>query len=54
MGHIGRHGEQHTLEVSNANVLSLMIYYYMDQSSNDDLKEKAKKSLKKIIDACKN
>ena len=26
----------------------------MDQNSNDDLKEKAKKSLKKIIDACTN
>ena len=49
-----KHGEQHALEVSNANVLSLMLYYYMDQNSNDDLKEKAKKSLKKIIDACTN
>ena len=54
LGHIGRHGEQHALEVSNANVLSLMLYYYMDKESNDDLKEKAKKSLKKIIDACTN
>ena len=54
LGHIGRHGEQHALEVSNANVLSLMLYFYMDEKSNDDLKEKAKKSLKKIIDACTN
>ena len=26
----------------------------MDQNSNDDLKEKAKKSLNKIIDDCNN
>jgi hypothetical protein len=35
------------LEVSNDNVLSLMLYYFMIQNSNDDLKEKAKKALKK-------
>ena len=54
LGHIGRHSPAHALEVSNANVLSLMLYYYMDQNSNDDLKEKAKKALKKIIDSCTN
>lgn len=54
LGHIGRHNDTLALEVSNANVLSLLLYYYMDQNSNDDLKEKAKKSLKKIIDSCTN
>ena len=54
LGHIGRHSSTHALEVSNANVLSLMLYYYMDINSNDDLKEKAKKALKKIIDSCTN
>ena len=54
LGHIGRHSDIHALEVSNANVLSLLLFYYMDPNSNDDLKEKAKKSLKKIIDSCTN
>ena len=36
LGHIGRHSAGHALEVSNANVLSLMLYYYMEQNSNDD------------------
>ena len=49
LGHIGRHGEQHALEVSNANVLSLMLYFYMDEKSNDDLKEKAKKSKNQMM-----
>ena len=36
LGHIGRHGDQYVLEVSNANVLSLMLYYYIDQNTKDD------------------
>ena len=54
LGHIGRHSALHANEVCNANVLSLMLFYYVDPKSNDDLKEKAKKSLKKIIDSCDN
>ena len=54
LGHIGRHNEKLAEEVANENVLSLLLLYYMDQNSNDDLKEKAKKSLKKIIDSCNN
>ena len=29
-----------------------MMYYYMSPESSDDLKEKAKQALKKIIDSC--
>jgi hypothetical protein len=54
LGHIGRHTNMHAKEVSDANVLSLMLYYFMDPNSNDDLKDKAKKALKKIIDNCAN
>ena len=54
LGHIGRHSPIHANEVCNANVLSLLLFYYVDPKSNDDLKEKCKKSLKKIIDSCEN
>ena len=52
LGHIGRHSPQHAKEVADANVLSLMLYYYMAPDSTDDLKDKAKKALKKVIDMC--
>ena len=54
LGHLGRHSEKHAEEVSNENVLSLMLYYYMDPNSSEDLKLKSKKALKKIIDSCAN
>ena len=54
LGHVGRHSPKHAKEVSDANVLSLMLYYYMDPNSSDDLKLKAKNALKKIIDNCSN
>jgi len=54
LGHIGRHSNVHAKEVAEANVLSLMLYHYMTPESNDDLKDKAKKALKKIIDNCSN
>lgn len=54
LGHIGRHSPEHALEIANANVLALMLYHYMSPESSDDLKEKSKQALKKIIDACTN
>lgn len=54
LGHIGRHSSNHAKEVAEANVLSLMLYHYMTPESNDDLKDKAKKALKKIIDSVAN
>ena len=54
MGHIGRHSTKHAKEVSDANVLSLMLYYYQDKKMNDYLRNKAKSSLKKIINNCDN
>ena len=54
LGHIGRHSTKHSKEVSDANVLSLMLYYYKDVKSTEYLKEKAKASLEKIIDSCSN
>jgi hypothetical protein len=52
LGHIGRHSPTHAKEVADANVLSLMLFFYMSPDSTDDLKDKAKKALKKIIDMC--
>lgn len=52
LGHIGRHSPIHAKEVADANVLSLMLYHYMNPDSSDDLMDKAKKALKKIIDMC--
>ena len=54
LGHIGRHSPDHALEIANANVLPLMLYHFMSPESSDDLKDKAKHALKKIIDACTN
>ena len=54
LGHIGRHSTKHAKEVSDANALSLMLYYYQDKKMNDYLREKAKSALKKIIDNCDN
>ena len=54
LGHIGRHSPKHSKEVSDSNVLSIMLYYYMDPNSTDDLKLKAKNALKQIIDNCSN
>jgi hypothetical protein len=52
LGHIGRHNNATAREVAEANVLSLMLYHYMASDSQDDLKDKAKKALKKIINVC--
>ena len=54
LGHVGRHSSKHAKEVSDANVLSLMLFYFIDPNSTDDLKLKAKNALKKIIDTCSN
>ena len=42
------------MEIANQNVLALMLYHYMCPDSTEDLKEKAKTALKKVIDACTN
>jgi hypothetical protein len=52
LGHIGRHSPAHAKEVADANVLSHMLFYYKSPDSTSDLKEKAKKALKKIIEQC--
>lgn len=52
LGHLGQHTPEHSKEVADANVLSTMLYHYMAYESTEDLKEQAKKALKKIIGKC--
>ncbi|MGL4948658.1 MAG: hypothetical protein ACRC42_04780, partial [Mycoplasma sp.] len=54
LNHIGRHSPTHANEVSNSGVLHTMLFYYMDQNTSDDLKDKAKKALNEIIQKCSN
>ena len=54
LGHVGKYFPKHAKDVSDENVLSLMLYYYMNPNFSDDLKLKAKNVLKKIIDNCCN
>ena len=51
---IGRHSAQHANEVVNSGVLKTMLFYYMDEKTGDDLKEKAKKAIIEIIKKCSN
>ncbi|MCQ2818625.1 MAG: hypothetical protein MJ252_15260 [archaeon] len=54
LGHIGRHSAVHAKEVADSDVLSMILYCYMDPNSTDDLKNKAFNALKKIIGACES
>jgi len=52
LGHIGKHSSLHARDVAESNVLALLLYYYMNPDSSDDLKDKCKKALKNIINVC--
>ena len=52
LGNIGMHSNDHAKEVSDANVLYLMLIYYRAHESTDDLKKEAKLGLIKIIEKC--
>ncbi len=52
LGHIGRHSDMHAKEVAEANVLSLMLFHFMTPEATEELRDNAKKALKKIIDNC--
>ena len=51
---IGRHTPQHANEVAKTGVFEKILFYFMDKSSSDDLKEKAKKAIVEIIKKCSN
>ena len=54
LGNIGKHTQQHASEVSEHNVLPLILFYYISSESTEDLKKKAKIALKHIIRSCNN
>ena len=54
LGQLGRHSPLHANEVAEANVLTIMLYHYNSVDSSEDLRDKAKKALKNVIDQCQN
>ena len=52
LGQIGRHSPKHANKVSENNTLNLMVDLFNSKESTDDLKSKAKRSLRKIIKNC--
>ncbi|XP_071416706.1 sperm-associated antigen 6 isoform X2 [Pithys albifrons albifrons] len=52
LGQIGRHTAEHARHVAAANVLPTLLDIYMDARSSDDLKMKAKKALKNVLQKC--
>jgi hypothetical protein len=52
LGQIGRHSADHAKSVSDFGVLPKLLDVYLDTSSSDDLKTKAKRALKSIVQKC--
>jgi len=52
LGQIGRHSPKHARDLAEADVPSRLLGVYMLQDSSQDLKQKAKRALKNIIQKC--
>eukprot|EP00998_Keelungia_sp_KM082_P012983 NODE_940_length_1544_cov_64.714891_g929_i0.p1 GENE.NODE_940_length_1544_cov_64.714891_g929_i0~~NODE_940_length_1544_cov_64.714891_g929_i0.p1 ORF type:complete len:490 (+),score=125.40 NODE_940_length_1544_cov_64.714891_g929_i0:78-1472(+) len=52
VGQIGRHSADHAKSVADAGILPKLLDVFLDQDSSDDLKTKAKRALKSIIQKC--
>ncbi|XP_048826962.1 sperm-associated antigen 6 [Brienomyrus brachyistius] len=52
LGQIGRHSPEHARAVAAANVLPRLLRLYVDTESSEDLRVKAKKALKSILQKC--
>ena len=52
LGQIGRHTAEHAKSVADCNILPKLLDAYLDKESSDDLKLKAKRSLKSIVMKC--
>mmetsp|Transcript_21758 Transcript_21758/g.35984 ORF Transcript_21758/g.35984 Transcript_21758/m.35984 type:complete len:507 (-) Transcript_21758:326-1846(-) len=52
LGQIGRHSPDHAKALADANVLQRLLAVYMHDDSSDDLKTKAKRALKAILQKC--
>lgn len=52
LGQIGRHSPDHAKSVADANVFPKLLDVYLASDSSDDLKTKAKRALKTIVEKC--
>eukprot|EP00274_Cyanoptyche_gloeocystis_P004767 CAMPEP_0196659910 /NCGR_PEP_ID=MMETSP1086-20130531/37085_1 /TAXON_ID=77921 /ORGANISM="Cyanoptyche gloeocystis , Strain SAG4.97" /LENGTH=511 /DNA_ID=CAMNT_0041994059 /DNA_START=32 /DNA_END=1567 /DNA_ORIENTATION=+ len=52
LGQIGRHSPDHAKALADQNVLQRLLAVYMHEESSDDLKTKAKRALKSILQKC--
>merc|ERR1712054_520076 len=52
LGQIGRHSPEHARALADAHVLPKLLAVFMHPESSDDLRTKAKRSLKSIIEKC--
>lgn len=52
LGQIGRHSPDHAKALADANALPKLLAVYLHEASSEDLKTKAKRALKSIIQKC--
>ncbi|KAL9655738.1 hypothetical protein ABK040_004967 [Willaertia magna] len=52
LGQIGRHSSEHARAIAEANILTLLNEAFLDDRASDDLKSKAKRALKAVIQKC--
>jgi len=52
LGQIGRHSPDHAKALADANALPKLLAVYLHEASSDDLKTKAKRALKAVIQKC--
>lgn len=54
LNHLGRHSPAHANEISKSGCLETMLFYYKNENTSNDLKDKAKKAINEIIIKCSN
>jgi 3-methyladenine DNA glycosylase AlkD len=52
LGQIGRHSPDHAKALADANVFPKLLAVYLHEESSDDLKTKAKRAMKSVIEKC--
>jgi len=52
LGQIGRHSPEHAKSLADANVFPKLLAVYLHEESSDDLKTKAKRAMKSVIEKC--
>ena len=52
LGQIGRHSPDHAKALADANVFPKLLAVYLHQESSDDLKTKAKRAIKSVVEKC--